>query len=235
MRDGARGFTLIELLVVIAVVAILAALLFPVLASARARARQTTCLSNLRQLGQATFMYAQDYDDLFPYGGDPSDLDTDSWHGWQNNKYWPAIQQMKANRQYLYNVMAGYVKSKELWHCPADTGFDLGGSFEDVPLPAHPSCFAAYGMSYAYVTLLALDHETIGGVRAFSRQAPYTEHDPAEVPLLFDHSGHWHGGEDRQDERQNMVMVDGHAITVGRDRSDKLNRILFTIPAPTPQ
>jgi len=57
-----RGFTLIELLVVIAIIAILAAILFPVFAKARAKARQASCQSNLKQMGTAALMYAQDYD-----------------------------------------------------------------------------------------------------------------------------------------------------------------------------
>jgi prepilin-type N-terminal cleavage/methylation domain-containing protein/prepilin-type processing-associated H-X9-DG protein len=60
------AFTLIELLVVIAIIAILAAILFPVFAQARAKARQATCMSNLKQVGLASNMYLQDYDEAFP-------------------------------------------------------------------------------------------------------------------------------------------------------------------------
>ena len=61
-----RGFTLIELLVVIAIIAILAAMLFPVFARARESARKTACMSNLKQIGLACWMYVQDYDGYFP-------------------------------------------------------------------------------------------------------------------------------------------------------------------------
>src|SRR5580658_11327421 len=60
------GFTLIELLVVIAIISILAAILFPVFARAREAARKTACLSNMRQIGLATRMYMEDFDEHFP-------------------------------------------------------------------------------------------------------------------------------------------------------------------------
>jgi prepilin-type N-terminal cleavage/methylation domain-containing protein/prepilin-type processing-associated H-X9-DG protein len=74
-----KGFTLVELLVVIAVIAILAALLFPVFAAARERGRQAACASNLKQIGTALHLYAQDWEEDFPPSllglvSDPTDL-----------------------------------------------------------------------------------------------------------------------------------------------------------------
>ena len=67
-RDSRRGFTLIELLVVIAIIAILAAILFPVFAQAKAQAKKTAALSNIKQIDLASLMYSGDVDDVFtPY------------------------------------------------------------------------------------------------------------------------------------------------------------------------
>jgi len=81
MRRPEHGFTLIELLVVIAIITILAAILFPVFAHAREKARQTSCQSNVRQIGMAMLMYASDYDNAFPLVGCPvpANLFIGSW------------------------------------------------------------------------------------------------------------------------------------------------------------
>ena len=94
MKCRNRGFTLIELLVVIAIIAILAAILFPVFARAREKARQTSCLNNIKQLGLAFMMYAQDYDERLVPLRNGGHL-VASYH-WEN-----IIQPYIANRQIL--------------------------------------------------------------------------------------------------------------------------------------
>ena len=103
MTRSNRGFTLIELLVVIAIIAILAAILFPVFATAREKARQSTCASNLKQLALAFIQYGQDYDEMLPFGSDmnSSGVPTGDAIGWTPQVY-------------------AYVKSKNVYTCPDD-------------------------------------------------------------------------------------------------------------------
>jgi prepilin-type N-terminal cleavage/methylation domain-containing protein/prepilin-type processing-associated H-X9-DG protein len=107
MKRNRIAFTLIELLVVIAIIAILAAILFPVFAQAREKARQTSCLSNLKQSSFGAMMYSQDYDEQFLPFGMPSGRNSPGpWVYWQ-----ALIQPYMKNRgvtldpsnQYIYN------------------------------------------------------------------------------------------------------------------------------------
>ena len=100
-----RGFTLIELLVVIAIIAILAAILFPVFAKAREKARQTSCLSNEKQICLAILMYAQDYDERFPGLFMPNGVTT-PWY---------------------VDLILPYVKNTQIFQCPSNSNITLSG------------------------------------------------------------------------------------------------------------
>jgi len=104
------GFTLIELLVVIAIIAILAAILFPVFARAREKARQTSCLSNLKELALAQQMYAQDYDERMVI------------YRYPNPDFWP-------------HKLQPYVKNTQIYNCPSRTE-----SFYNYGMNYHHGC-----------------------------------------------------------------------------------------------
>jgi len=99
-----RGFTLIELLVVIAIIAILAAILFPVFARAREKARQTSCLSNVKQIMTGVLMYAQDYDEVLPVAS-----------------HWDALDNTAPSTTYTiwYESIYPYVANWQIFICPS--------------------------------------------------------------------------------------------------------------------
>jgi prepilin-type N-terminal cleavage/methylation domain-containing protein/prepilin-type processing-associated H-X9-DG protein len=121
-RCARNGFTLIELLVVIAIIAILAAILFPVFAQAREKARQASCLSNLRQIGTAILLYAQDYDEHFPFYSVPYPSEKIHW----------------------YDVINPYIKAQNftssIFLCPSIGKKAIGGNSS-----------SGYGVNYLHV------------------------------------------------------------------------------------
>lgn len=114
------GFTLIELLVVIAIIAILASILFPVFARAKAKAKQAACLSNLHQLGVAMLLYMSDSDDRMP---DRRDLKSSLPGGYKPWTTWPTSDPRTG---WAAIVFGPYIKSADLIKCPEIQGSPLG-------------------------------------------------------------------------------------------------------------
>jgi prepilin-type N-terminal cleavage/methylation domain-containing protein/prepilin-type processing-associated H-X9-DG protein len=122
-----RAFTLIELLVVIAIIAILAAILFPVFASAKMAAKQTVCLSNMKQIAMASLLYLGDSDDVWysaaHYEPRPPFAPQQMWIGYDNNNavtgnpYLGDVQKPATN-PIRPGLIDAYLKSEGVKHCP---------------------------------------------------------------------------------------------------------------------
>jgi prepilin-type N-terminal cleavage/methylation domain-containing protein/prepilin-type processing-associated H-X9-DG protein len=154
-RKTTSGFTLIELLVVIAIIAILAAILFPVFAQAREKARQTACLSNFKQIGNALMMYTQDYDETMPF----QDVGSGGYiiAFYNEPRTYAAVTTSGATKNIISWMWAiqSYLKNTQVYQCPnavdntgsaAPTalsrasyygnGVVLGRAISDLPNPA---------------------------------------------------------------------------------------------------
>ena len=166
MPRARAAFTLIELLVVIAIIAILAAILFPVFAQAREKARQASCLSNLRQLGTAFLMYTQDYDEMAIrtfYGPSPS----------RTLCSWPVFTQP-------------YIRNFDIFRCPS-IGGDLGKTPGTIAAPdgcaTNPTGLA---VSYSYNLYIGGNRDIGSGPTAIDTISTAGINKPAQTVLIAD-------------------------------------------------
>ncbi len=134
-----RAFTLIELLVVIAIIAILAAILFPAFAQAREKARQASCMSNLKQVGTAGMMYMQDYDETVFLFSARDGNNNNFWFNGFDNWFGGGTLTQRPEKA----LLNPYMKNVDIQDCPTVNGV--------IPLPAPGRFWPAYGMHVKYL------------------------------------------------------------------------------------
>lgn len=211
VRKSHSAFTLIELLVVIAIIAILAAILLPVFAQAREKARMAGCLSNLKQIGLAVMMYNQDYDEHYP--------DCKSW-GRMWTGEWVANPSNPDSLRYMPDLLTPYVKNKDVWFCPTVGKDGAAFGFWGSP-PGGLDPAAANGTTYLWANGTAactLSNPIRWGTNV-SGIAEAAVVAPAVAPLVHDIP--YHGGDIGISSKTfhmggiNVTYADGHAKYYG--------------------
>jgi general secretion pathway protein G len=203
-----KAFTLVEILVVLGIITLLAAIIFPAFATVRGRARQTSCLSNLKQIGVAVGMYMQDYDGRYPRAVDPYDRSYPTT--WTE---FPVFSADIARFPLLNEVLQPYLKSPQVFSCPADIGFDVA-EFAGLPLDARPTSFKKFGSSYYYRTEVAAQDKGELAVQNLMG-----------LNLVFDGAGNWHGTLIPRTRRYNCLFADFHVKNVNSEEMEKAWRV----------
>ncbi len=193
-----HGFTLIELMVVIGILAVLFAVLLPTFLTTRMTAVRTTCLSNLKQLGAAVEMYAQDNGEHYPHCSGNEERAS-----WTEHPQYPD----GTAATHLRFLITPYVKSEPLFHCPADTGAYAFGFDDETPL------YQRIGTSYFWNVLKEHDSP----VPLVNGRPVSAVDEPTETRLLWDYGYNWHFQRTTESLfrvtplwQQNAVFADGH-------------------------
>jgi prepilin-type N-terminal cleavage/methylation domain-containing protein len=200
-----RGFTLIELLTVIATIALLAALLLPVLSKAKIKAQRTSCLSNLRQLGLAWIMYKDDNSgflaESYPLNRTADGVNPDAWvQGVMTNVDEAGNAELiRQGKLFLYN------QNVPIYHCPTDQGVTIGGTVVPTVRSYSMNCF----MGARDPSLASIPRSAAGFVPFYAKDSNLPR--PSELWVLLD-----------EDERS---IDDGFFVT------DPTARVWMNLPA----
>ncbi len=203
------AFTLIELLIVLAVLSLLAALLFPVFAHAREKARRTVCASNLRQIGLAAMQYEGDNDGLLFHAlghAEESGLVT-YW-----SFCWNTLPLPNKTVDTSCGPLAPFLRSAAVWNCPSATGLHAADYFNPVPPP--------YGLNVAFARAelgqghpVSLAQAEVPAETIFAADSA-TGPDPGGRPSwskdIFLPSDHDPAVQGRHSGMANVVWLDGH-------------------------
>ena len=198
-----RGFTLIELLVVIAIIAILAAILFPVFAKAREKARQTSCLSNTRQINLGIIQYTQDYDETFPPGSYPMTV--------------PFVLSWR-------DVISPYLKNTQILQCPSyrTSTFGYGWNYQNFGYQdvSHGTGWASgLGQVQAPAETIIIGDNPDAGMYGAGGNYIYG---PTQATPPADGIGNVSG---RHNEGANYAFVDGHSKWISRSDAAGQDRL----------
>jgi prepilin-type N-terminal cleavage/methylation domain-containing protein/prepilin-type processing-associated H-X9-DG protein len=221
------GFTLIELLVVIALIAVLAAILFPVFSAARGKARQVVCLSNVRQLTSAMIQYASDYDSMLPYVVRYGEVTS-----WGNQFQWAAQNGYPGGPYYwvwAYRIYP-YHKNWQIYMCPS-ANYARQYWWDDWGCMKDPNCWGTDDRIWQnWLAYGATNNVALNGW-----QKPYSidhHREPARYVMLADSpyygvqaycSSRWHVSMPPTGKRHfegiNVTFFDGHAKWVRLDQA----------------